>query len=72
MVFPTIPAKIPFSSAQASIASITKVGVGLAAMALYEDGVADLDQSIGAYWDLSMALMVMPPAKYAPVAPGGW
>ncbi len=35
------------------IASITKVGVGLAAMALYEDGVADLDQSIGAYWGVS-------------------
>lgn len=32
------------------IASITKVGVGLAAMALYEDGVIDLDESIGTYW----------------------
>lgn len=32
------------------IASITKVGVGLAAMALYEDGLIDLDGSIGTYW----------------------
>lgn len=32
------------------IASITKVGVGLAAMALYEDGVINLDESIGTYW----------------------
>lgn len=32
------------------IASITKVGVGLAAMALYEDGVIGLDESIGTYW----------------------
>lgn len=35
------------------IASITKVGVGLAAMALYEDGVIDLDESIGTYWGVS-------------------
>ena len=35
------------------IASITKVGVGLAAMALYEDGVIDLDGSIGTYWGVS-------------------
>lgn len=32
------------------IASITKVGVALAAMALYEDGVIGLDESIGTYW----------------------
>ena len=36
------------------IASITKVGVGLAAMALYEDGVIDLDGSIGTYWGVSV------------------
>lgn len=30
--------------------SITKVGVGLAAMILLEDGVIDLDESIGTYW----------------------
>lgn len=35
------------------IASITKVGVGLAAMALYEDGVIGLDESIGTYWGVS-------------------
>lgn len=35
------------------IASITKVEVGLAAMALYEDGVIDLDGSIGTYWGVS-------------------
>ncbi len=35
------------------IASITKVGVALAAMALYEDGVIDLDESIGTYWGVS-------------------
>lgn len=32
------------------IASLTKVGVGIAAMVLYEDGVIDLDESIGTYW----------------------
>lgn len=31
-------------------ASITKVAVGMAAMILNEDGVIDLDESIGAYW----------------------
>lgn len=31
-------------------ASLTKVGVGLAAMILYEDGVIDLDEGIGTYW----------------------
>lgn len=31
-------------------ASLTKVGVGIAAMILYEDGVIDLDESIGTYW----------------------
>ena len=31
-------------------ASLTKVGVGMAAMILYEDGVIDLDESIGTYW----------------------
>lgn len=36
------------------IASITKVGVGLAAMALYEDGVVSLDEGIGAYWGVSV------------------
>lgn len=35
------------------IASITKVGVALAAMALYEDGVIGLDESIGTYWGVS-------------------
>lgn len=35
------------------IASITKVGVGLAAMALYEDGVISLDESIGTYWGVT-------------------
>lgn len=34
------------------IASLTKAGVGIAAMVLYEDGVIDLDESIGAYWDV--------------------
>ena len=34
------------------IASLTKAGVGVAAMVLYEDGVIDLDKSIGAYWDV--------------------
>ena len=33
-------------------ASLTKVGVGVAAMILYEDGVIDLDESIGTYWDV--------------------
>ena len=32
------------------IASLTKVGVGIAAMILYEDGVINLDESIGTYW----------------------
>ena len=31
-------------------ASITKVAVGMAAMILKEDGVIDLDESIGTYW----------------------
>jgi len=33
------------------VASISKVVVGMAAMALAEDGVIDLDESIGKYWD---------------------
>lgn len=32
------------------IASLTKAGIGIAAMVLYEDGVIDLDESIGTYW----------------------
>lgn len=32
------------------IASLTKAGIGVAAMVLYEDGVIDLDESIGTYW----------------------
>jgi len=34
------------------IASLTKAGIGIAAMVLYEDGVVDLDESIGTYWDV--------------------
>lgn len=32
------------------VASITKVAVGMAAMILREDGIVDLDESIGTYW----------------------
>ena len=35
------------------VASITKVGVGLAAMILREDGVVSLDESIGTYWGVT-------------------
>lgn len=35
------------------VASITKVGVGLAAMILREDGVVNLDESIGTYWGVT-------------------
>lgn len=35
------------------VASLSKVVVGMSAMALAEEGVVDLDQSIGAYWDAS-------------------
>lgn len=34
-------------------ASITKVAVGMAAMILKEDGVIDLDESIGTYWGVA-------------------
>lgn len=34
-------------------ASITKVAVGMAAMILNEDGVIDLDESIGTYWGVT-------------------
>lgn len=34
------------------IASISKVAVGMAAMILCEDGVVDLDESIGTYWGI--------------------
>lgn len=35
------------------VASLSKVVVGMSAMALAEEGVVDLDGSIGAYWDAS-------------------
>ena len=35
-------------------ASITKVGVAMAAMALYEDGTISLDESIGTYWGVTV------------------
>lgn len=34
-------------------ASISKVAVGMAAMILAEDGVIDLDEPIGSYWDIT-------------------
>lgn len=36
------------------VASITKVAVGMAAMILREEGVIDLDESIGAYWGVTV------------------
>ena len=37
------------------IASISKVAVGVAAMILREDGIIDLDESIGTYWGIKTA-----------------
>lgn len=37
------------------IASISKVAVGTAAMILMEDGIVDLDESIGTYWGIETA-----------------
>ena len=37
------------------IASISKVAVGIAAMILKEDGIVDLDESIGTYWGIKTA-----------------
>ena len=36
-------------------ASISKVAVGMAAMILREEGVIDLDESIGTYWDVPVS-----------------
>ena len=44
----------PEAISKTRAASITKVGVAMAAMALYEDGTISLDGSIGTYWGVTV------------------